>query len=548
MDETRQSPEQILKQIEKEVQTLNRRHLKIFFGYAAGVGNTVLYSYTTTGTDDSEKINASSVKYNGSTSLSSSYSYDDNGNVLTKSYGENTSITNTYDSKDRITSTTYAGKTTNYTYDSNGQLLSANDDTYAYDNRGNITSKTVNGTTTAFTYSNSGWKDQLVSVNGIDLTYDANGNVLTYGDKEYTWNSGRNLESIVDGDNEYSYTYDENGIRTSKTVNGKTTYYNTKDGVIISQTDGENTWYFQYDTNGTPLGFVLNGTQYFYITNQMGDVLAITDTDGSIVGNYEYDAWGKVLTADTDLAKQNPIRYRGYYYDNETGYYYLQSRYYDSNICRFINSDIAEISHMAKEFSVGTNLFAYCNNTPVNNSDPNGKISYKLLQGIFGGVLGAITQYLSDLISVKFFRGSWSRVSTYLIAIVSGIWDAVTNKGFFKSLVIAVGKNIINQIINKIVKKVEFSVLSIFITIVDFSISYVIGKLLKVKSPSKIRDIKAKARSLGIKGTKKLTAYLNKQIFKVRLANITISNIRSLIKSASKTTLSYYFGNKARQL
>lgn len=139
--------------------------------------------------------------------------------------------------------------------------------------------------------------------------------------------------------------------------------------------------YFQYDTSGTPLGFVLNGTQYFYITNQMGDVLAITDTDGRIVGNYEYDAWGKVLTADTDLAKQNPIRYRGYYYDNETGYYYLQSRYYDSNICRFINSDIEEISHMAKEFSVGTNLFAYCNNTPVNNSDPNGKILISYCRG-----------------------------------------------------------------------------------------------------------------------------------------------------------------------
>lgn len=81
----------------------------------------------------------------------------------------------------------------------------------------------------------------------------------------------------------------------------------------------------QYDTNGSPLGFVFNGTQYFYITNQMGDILAITDTDGNVVGNYEYDAWGKVLTADTDIAKQNPLRYRGYYYDNETGYYRKQN-------------------------------------------------------------------------------------------------------------------------------------------------------------------------------------------------------------------------------
>ena len=150
-----------------------------------------------------------------------------------------------------------------------------------------------------------------------------------------------------------------------------TTYFNTKDGVILSQTDGENTWYFQYDTNGTPLGFVLNGTQYFYITNQMGDVLAITDTNGEIVGNYEYDAWGKVLTADTDIAKQNPIRYRGYYYDNETGYYYLQSRYYDSNTCRFINAD--NYCNTGTGTVASLNMYAYCDNEPLNSNDYNGE-------------------------------------------------------------------------------------------------------------------------------------------------------------------------------
>ena len=166
-----------------------------------------------------------------------------------------------------------------------------------------------------------------------------------------------------------------------------TTYFNTKDGVILSQTDGINTWYFQYDTNGSPLGFVLNGTQYFYITNQMGDVLAITDTNGSIVGNYEYDAWGKVLTADTDLAKQNPLRYRGYYYNNETGYYYLQSRYYDSNICRFINADIPEIAKISKSISSGLNIFAYCNNEPINTSDPTGHFTIKISRKMVGSFL-----------------------------------------------------------------------------------------------------------------------------------------------------------------
>ena len=155
--------------------------------------------------------------------------------------------------------------------------------------------------------------------------------------------AGRNLESIVDGNNKYSYTYDETGIRTSKTINGKTTYYNTKDGVILSQTDGTNTMYFQYDTNGFPLGFIYNGIQYFYLTNQMGDVIAITDTAGTVIGNYEYDEWGNVTLADTILAKTNPIRYRGYYYDNETSYYYLQSRYYAPEIKQLVIQQNAQL-------------------------------------------------------------------------------------------------------------------------------------------------------------------------------------------------------------
>ncbi len=206
------------------------------------------------------------------------------------------------------------------------------------------------------------------------LTYDENGNVLTYGDKEFTWNTGRNLERIVDGENEFSYTYDESGIRTSKTVNGVTTYYNTKNGVILSQTDGTDTIYFQYDSNGFPLGFLLNGTQYLYLTNPMGDVIAITDSTGSVIANYSYDEWGNVtdISGNTDIANINPIRYRGYYFDSETGYYYLQSRYYDPDICRFINADIAEIAQISKGIPAGTNLFAYCSNDPLNNVDYNG--------------------------------------------------------------------------------------------------------------------------------------------------------------------------------
>lgn len=127
-----------------------------------------------------------------------------------------------------------------------------------------------------------------------------------------------------------------------------------------------------------PLGLIYNGTQYLYMTNQMGDVIGITDTQGNALVQYEYDEWGKIgsitTTNNTDeentLANINPLRYRGYYYDNETGYYYLQSRYYDANLCRFINAD--DYNYLDKDIVDGLNLFAYCNNDSVNRFDLDG--------------------------------------------------------------------------------------------------------------------------------------------------------------------------------
>ena len=219
-----------------------------------------------------------------------------------------------------------------------------------------------------------------------ELTYYANGNVLTYGDKSFTWNSGRNLATITDSSNNdsISYTYNRYGYRTSKTVSGVTTHFTVdENGTVVAQKTGNDTLYFEYDNYGSPLGFVYNGIQYLYITNIRNDVIAITDTAGVVLASYTYGDWGECTVDSTStnlaLANLNPLRYRGYYYDNETGYYYLQSRYYDPSICRFVNSDIAEISQMSKDIPVGNNLFAYCNNDPVNNSDPTGKISIKFI-------------------------------------------------------------------------------------------------------------------------------------------------------------------------
>jgi len=243
-----------------------------------------------------------------------------------------------------------------------------------------------------------------------------NGNVLTYAGKTYEWENGRNLKKITDGDNTYSYTYDENGIRTSKTVNGVTTYYNTKDGVILSQTDGTNTMHFQYDINGIPFGFTYNGKQYFYMTNQFGDVISIF-YNGKEIAQYEYDESGQVILMrgmhdkeqeqELQIAQANPIRYRGYYYDTETDYYYLQSRYYDPTISRFINADVAEVAQIAKDIPAGINSFAYCNNDPINNVDYCGTFTLTMTATYCGlTVIGLciITLFYISIVS----RSQWS--------------------------------------------------------------------------------------------------------------------------------------------
>ena len=403
--------------------------------------NTFEYSYT----ENDNAVASDVIKYNGTSVLNAGYTYDDNGNITKKDYGNSRSVTNTYDTKDRITSTSYSGKTFNYTYDVNSQLTAVSGNnysaSYAYDSRGNITNKNINGTSTTFTYSNSDWKDELTAVNGTPLTYDENGNVLTYGNKSFAWSSGRNLESITDNDNTYSYTYDESGIRTSKTVNGKTTYYNTKDGVILSQTDGTNTMYFQYDTNGVPLGFILNGTQYFYITNQMGDVISITDAQGNELAQYSYDEWGNTLsTSDNDIANINPLRYRGYYYDSETGYYYLQSRYYDPSICRFINADIPEIVNVTKDVYTGINLFPYCNNNPVNNSDPTGYINWDLEFGR-ASITSAILSALGTIALIAFQKTPWGKLFSAVITITAIASNIYSYSKAIKSAKSYYGKN-----------------------------------------------------------------------------------------------------------
>ena len=187
-----------------------------------------------------------------------------------------------------------------------------------------------------------------------------------------------------------AFTYDENGIRTSEqsTEDSLTFDFRTEDGAITGRqsADGKN-YRFIYDESGRPTAFMLNGALYHYVTNQMGDVIGVADADGNLALEYFYDAWGDNFTAAIDkcefdgktggdgaykLYNTNPLTYRGYYFDHAIGMYYLQSRYMNPVVNRFFNADDPDIAKQSKDVPVGMNLFAYCNNDPVNYTDPTG--------------------------------------------------------------------------------------------------------------------------------------------------------------------------------
>ena len=288
-------------------------------------------------------------------------------------------------------------KETRYAYSGTSTTPSTTVNTFTYDTAGNLLSENRNGTTKTYTYGNANWGDLLTKYDGVTINYDGSGNPTSwYNGTSYsnlTWTMGRQLASITKGDKTYSYDYDMAGIRSSKTVDGVVHNYITQNGRVVQETYGSTVLIFTYDASGLPFSvdYSTNGgssfTTYYYVTNMQGDVMELlyitADSSGVFEFDteavYTYDAWGKVLsvtnrygtaiTSSTHIGNVNPLRYRGYYYDTETSFYYLQSRYYDPVVKRFINADALT---NAQRGPTGYNMFAYCGNNPVRRIDVSG--------------------------------------------------------------------------------------------------------------------------------------------------------------------------------
>ena len=327
------------------------------------------------------------------------------------------------------------GYTNTYVYDSYGRLERENNQVinqticYTYDSIGNITKAQyysyttgeISGSPTSEeTYSyDTSIPDKLISFKGKSISYDDNGYVKSYNGWTYTWSKGRLTKMTsgtrTDGLYTYTFSYNAKGQRTAKT-------YSYFPGTIY-QPDylSRETVSYEYDPTGRLVGetrlsthidsgttvrklvYLYEGSEmvgviytkegvsatYYYDKNHRGDVIALLDSTGTAVVKYKYDAWGncnRYASSNVDLAYVNPIRYRSYYYDESIGLYFLNARYYNPQWRRFISPD--DSSYLDPETPNGLNLYAYCNNDPVNYVDPSG-------HGVIETILDVISVGLS---------------------------------------------------------------------------------------------------------------------------------------------------------
>lgn len=342
------------------------------------VGTEADYIRTTTTYDSASGIAINETDASGNTVTDDAYSY-------------------TYDANNNILSVAQGSTASSYVYDAANQLVRANiynsstdsyTAIYAYDGNGNLTSKTLYpyttdelGTATStiqYGYATEGWSDQLTSYNGQSIVYDTSGNPTVYLGQSLSWN-GLQLTGV--GSN-ISYAYDKDGIRQTKTIDTATTQYYYNGNVLMGTYDGINKLLFSYDDQSNVVAVDYNGTYYYYLRDGQGSIVKLIDGNGSTVVSYSYDPWGVCTTTGSmasTLGALNPFRYHGYVYDEETGWYYLLSRYYNPTVGRYLSADTLSSTGQGV---LGYNMYAYCLNNPTTNYDPSGSLSFS---NIFSG-------------------------------------------------------------------------------------------------------------------------------------------------------------------
>ena len=326
------------------------------------------------------------------------------------------------------------------------------------------------------------------------------------------------------------YSYDHVGARVKKVVDGVTTEYRMAGDLLVSEITNGQTFWYHYDSGANLVSIVIGGKNYFYVRNLQNDVIALVDEDGNEVVHYTYDSWGKILSITGSLkdtvGQQNPFRYRGYFYDRETGMYYLKSRYYDPELRRFISADVIATVKESLETLHNRNLYAYCDGNPLTRRDDNGKM---WLVAAAAFAVGTVASVATQMMGGKSFKEvSWIGAVTSglttamgLLGVAPAAQIAISVAGEFVSSYIEDDESLYNSVVNAAVE-------GAYGAIFDKA-----GKILNVEGYLKLtRDHKH-----NIKKIKDLNLWLYKENRKISSENVRYAG--EMIKSTARTVVNY---------
>ena len=430
-----------------------------------GAGNVTKYQYN----QQKQVTGLTITAVDGTTLYSEANSYDKNGSLLTQSIsgaGYDTEKNSyTYDALDRLLNETKNGTTTSYTYDSMGNRLTKKQGgvttTYAYDLCNKLLSETTGSEVTEYAYDALGNLTAKTDSTGVTThSYDAMNQLTETVNPDGTWQ--RN-------------TYDASGIRSMIAENGVTTEFMTFNGLVLGgyNRDGEQTEHYYYGNSLLAVEYAVGNNSanaendlYYYLKNSHGDVIGLTDNNGTLTETYRYDAFG-TLTSIQSLNENGVLEktetaisrflYAGEQLDNTTGLYYLRARQYDTVLGRFTQEDTY--------LGDGRNLYVYVSNNPLKYVDPSGHCS-KQPGYDANDVTASVNQYYLDMVAQadpeaymsyqkkhKDWFGFWNRVESVAEhALVSVIENTLYSIGAKVDLVFGTADGIMSGITQQLPK------------------------------------------------------------------------------------------------
>jgi RHS repeat-associated protein len=338
-----------------------------------------------------------------STGISVSYGYDNAGHTtsIKAVKGSTTLLALTYSyTKSLKTGMSYSDNTPqsyslSYGYDALNRLTSAagsgtTSTSYAYDGAGNRTSATSNGVTTTYSYNSA---DELTSslLNGTttNYTYDGNGNQITGAGRTFSINDKNQITGISTGSTNDSYTYSGADSTDRVQYNGASAIYSSL-GLSVDGAGGSSATYYTRTSAGQLVNERTTSGTYYYLMDDLGSVLKVVDSSGTVKNSYSYDPYGISLNKSETVT--NPWQYASGYYDATTGLYKFGTRYYDAQLGRWTQKD--PVGGSVGKIGSG-NPYVYADNVPNMQTDPSGRFTIQCVVAFAATTLDVIYAAIS---------------------------------------------------------------------------------------------------------------------------------------------------------